>query len=133
VAETLDWRIWYGDGTTFDSLDGSPKEAPARGVVCIAVADPDLYGNGSYVHHLYDFYVLEKERWKGVDLFGLYDFLLDSGLVKFGRMIPSGTYRQIIWDATHDPDFKKMPMPKKFKELKWPKERRLDPLRDFHG
>ena len=30
-----DWRIYYHDGSTFDSTQGVPNDAPPTGVVCI--------------------------------------------------------------------------------------------------
>lgn len=33
------WKIWYSDGTTFDSDQGSPVDAPAKGVALVQTED----------------------------------------------------------------------------------------------
>ena len=35
------WRIWYSDGSTFSSADGTWEEAPGRDVQIILFHDPD--------------------------------------------------------------------------------------------
>lgn len=37
-----DWLIVYGDLSTYSNLDGSPFDAPGRGVLGIVKADPDV-------------------------------------------------------------------------------------------
>jgi hypothetical protein len=35
------WRIYYADGTTFDSTDGAWEDAPLDGVICVVRRDGD--------------------------------------------------------------------------------------------
>lgn len=107
----IDWRIYYGDGSTCSSAEAKPEEAPGLNVQAIVQADPNPHGNGRTVHRLYDFYIWDAglSSWIGVDQWGLFDFLLRQGMVKFGRMIPAGRYREIVKAATDDPDFNPRP------------------------
>lgn len=86
-------RVYYADGTSVD-LNGSPSPGnpPPRGVELIVPLDRWHPVSRS------DYYVwLEKEqRYEGVDLFGLYDYLLDSGLVLFGRMMETEEFNNIL-------------------------------------
>ena len=104
-----EWRIYYGDGSTFDSLQGSPWEAPGYDVQCIVYPDEDV---GRVVLHRWDFYLynlLEKE-WYGSDLLGLMDHLCHDReqsfcAVKQGRTITTPQFRSVFQRASHDPDF----------------------------
>jgi hypothetical protein len=78
------WKIYYADGTTFSDHDGSLKDAPAFGVLCV-VCDPDLWGCG--------------------DLMGLVQYLMRTGLVKFGQLAPNEVYKRVLTSARSDPDF----------------------------
>lgn len=49
-----------------------------------------------------DYYVRRGDYWHGVDIFGLYDYLLDSGLVLFGRTISREEYQDIYQRAKVD-------------------------------
>jgi len=68
------WKIFYDDGTTFCDEDGGPSEAPGLGVQIIKQYFPD-HRDG--IHHLkrYAYYVRLFDRWTGMDLFGLFDYL----------------------------------------------------------
>ena len=51
-----------------------------------------------------DYYVLDnrdntEHRWFGVNIFGLFDYLMESGLVLFGRTLPAKRYREILEQA----------------------------------
>jgi hypothetical protein len=54
---------------------------------------------GSEIVTASDYYVLENGKWRGVDIFGLFDYLLDSGLVLFGRTIARDEYQKIVREA----------------------------------
>lgn len=91
------WCIYYGDGSTYSSEDGDSP--PARGVQVILQDDPSV---GVAAVTGLDYYVRDGERWRPVDIFGLYDFLLDTGLVLFGRTITSEEYREVMRQAMAD-------------------------------
>lgn len=95
---SLSWCIYYPDGKTFSSDDGAPQDAPARGVQVIVQEDYDV---GFHLQTGDDYYLWNGEKFVGVDIFGLFDFLIETGLVKFGRMITNAEYREIFdWANT---------------------------------
>jgi len=101
----MDWRITYSDGSTFSSDDGSPADAPGRGVVLIAQADERV---GRRIARSMDYYVYDVERfggWQGVDNYGLWDYLSDPGLkiVKFGRWVPNDQWERLLIAAQNEP------------------------------
>lgn len=103
----ITWRIYYDNGTTFDSTDGSPKDAPSFGVICIV--QPNEY-TGRTVVSGYDWYYLNTEidEWWQSDIHGLLDNLLHNfpiTAVKQGRNAPDKTFKGILEKAILDPDF----------------------------
>lgn len=46
----------------------------------------------------YDYYIWREEqgRWVGVDLFGVWEWLLDSGLILFGRTLTQGQFNKAM-------------------------------------
>lgn len=103
------WRIYYADGTTFDSTEGEPWEAPGVGVVCIVQPDPDT---GRTIQARWDWYAWHRDTrdWWGHDPFGILDQLTADRLdrvasVKAGRTVSATEYRAIYDRANADPDF----------------------------
>lgn len=103
----MDWRIFYSDGSTFDSAQGTHLEAPATGVQVIVVRDSDAPESnvGHFILQRRDYYWYEDGEWYCGDIFGMFDFLMRSGVVKFGQSIPNREYREILGRAGRDPDF----------------------------
>ncbi len=103
----MDWKIWYGNGTTFSSEKGMSNDAPTTNVQAVVVRDTDTSGSnvGHFVLQRRDYYWHESDEWYCGDIFGLFDFLMRSGLVKFGRSIPNSEYRQIMKRIENDSDF----------------------------
>lgn len=97
------WRLYYGNGDrTFCNLDGPPQAAPARDVQALAqVADITI---GRRTCSGYDYYWFEDGEWFGGDIFGLYDYLDRSGVVKFGRAISRKDFESALKKAVTDPD-----------------------------
>ena len=111
------WRIYYGDGTTFDSTQGADN-APALNVQAIVQRDPSPHGVGRFVIHgggqrpnraPIDYYCYDSEQgiWQGCDFFGLWDYLARPGWKKvlFGRTVRDEVYQRIITAAGEDKDF----------------------------
>lgn len=95
------WRIYYADGSLFTFSDGTPFDAPGRGVEVIAQEHADA---GREYLCKTDFYWWTGERWIGGDLFGVWDYLVDPGPRKIliGRMIGSDVFNRIMLQATSD-------------------------------
>ena len=55
------WRSYYGDGSTFDSSEGRPEDAPSNDVQIIA----ELRDGRRIAHSLAeDYYVWDGEKWE---------------------------------------------------------------------
>lgn len=97
------WRVYYGDGTTWD---GDPFDAPGLNVQAVVQADAEV---GRHVVTGFDFYWWEAshDRWWGGDLFGLWDYLSREGPRKviFARTMMNAEYRAVFDRAVADPDF----------------------------
>jgi hypothetical protein len=87
-------RIYYGDGTVSEYGPGSP----VRNVQVILQPHPDL---GWHTQTGYDYYVRRDGVWVGVDIFGLFDWLLDQGVL-FGRTLTGRQYKDILNRAVKD-------------------------------
>ena len=103
----MEWRIYYENGITFDDTDGSPVDAPPYGVVAICTRDEK---HGRLVLNGFDFYCYQHEsgEWFGCDQWGMIDKLLHNlpfHAWKMGRTVRTLEFDDIIYDATHDPDF----------------------------
>ena len=98
------WRIYYSDGTTYDSGLGSPFDAPGLGVQVVMMSSTE---HGRYSQARYDYYVWNMGEWVGCDIFGLWDYLQQSGprKVLFGRTLPNTEYNRIRREADCDPFF----------------------------
>ena len=86
--------VYYSDGTVYTG-----DKPPARDIQVIVQEHPDV---GWHTQSGYDYYVWRAGRWVGVDLFGLYDFLLDTGLVLFGRTITRKEFDRVMKVAVED-------------------------------
>jgi hypothetical protein len=97
------WRVYYGDGTTFDSDMGEPQDAPCTNVQVIAEPHPEV---GRRLWQKCDYYWYDGFWWGG-DIVGFLDYLMWPGLkvVKFGRAIHLAEFRDIYVRAKVDPDF----------------------------
>jgi len=106
----MNWRIYYADGSTYSDQDGAPEDAPARDVQVVVISDRN---HGWMTQALTDYYVWDDRggglRWWGVDLFGLYDYLIEPGYkcVLFGRTIAKQDFNEIFERACADKDFPK--------------------------
>lgn len=96
------WRIYYDDGSTYSSDDGSPLDAPALGFIC-AVGRDEL--GDRYIMHGWDHYQwdLDSKQWWGMDLQGLFDRLIQNKVFayKMGRTVTK-TQWQAIMQRAHE-------------------------------
>ena len=100
----IKWRIYYGDGTTFDENQGTPEQAPPLNVQVIVVDDADV---GRQLLHLWDWFYWDGEQWCGADIHGLLDQILHNQVtaVKQGRTLPQREFDDIKNRAIADTDF----------------------------
>lgn len=90
-------RIYYDDGSVVET-DGK-QPIPARGVQIVVQEHPDI---GWHTQSGSDYYVWRNGRYQGVDIFGLFDWLLDRGDVLFGRTMTTKTYNEVMAQAMKD-------------------------------
>lgn len=105
----IQWRIYYGDGSTFDNTQGKPWEAPGHDVQLIVQVDEMV---GRVVLTMFDWYYWNESEgeWWASDYFGLFDQLLNDRTnsihsVKAGRNMSNKKYRELIEIALADKDF----------------------------
>ena len=101
----MDWRIYYDDGSTFDSSQGEPEDAPGFGIALIVAQNSQV---GRVLLQGFDFVYWNGTNWAGCDFFGLVDRLahrLPTRAVSVGRMIETHIWGEIYERAKADPDF----------------------------
>ena len=101
----MQWKIFYGDGSTFSDVNGPASLAPPLNVqVIVQVADIAI---GRRTISGKSFYWYEPDgQWYGGNQFDLFDYLMRTscGIVKFGREIPRLVFESILTRAVADPD-----------------------------
>jgi hypothetical protein len=103
----LRWRIYYGDGSTFDNLQGSADEAPPFDVQFVV----QLCDQNRWKEQLdqSDYFVMtENGVWVGCDITGVLDRLINripfSGFL-VGRWIEHDAFMDLQIKVTKDQDF----------------------------
>jgi len=111
-------RVFYAGGDHRDFEPGEPVTGEdARRVLIIVQPHAEL---GAEVVCAQDYYVRDADRWRACDIFGLFSYLLDSGLVLFGEMTTRQEYNALMKAAIHDSE--------DMAKTGWlPTERRPDP------
>ena len=102
----LSFRIYYGDGSTFSSADGSPFDAPRLGVQSIVGVHR---ANGRYVvaDETAYWWNAEEDRWRGGDRHGEWIYMLRLGprVVLYGEQVDDDIYNSCVVAAQTDKDF----------------------------
>lgn len=99
------WRIYYTDGTKYDSDMGPPRSAPAYGVGIVVQRLPDRSCN---LLRYETFYYWSRDRWYGGDEYAPFEMLRERRpftAVRSGRMMPDEGFYALYRAATNDPDF----------------------------
>lgn len=106
MLQQPNWKIFYDDGSTFSSEEGSPESAPAYGFICAIGYDET---GARYIMHGWDHYHydIDSQQWWGMDIFGLMDRLTRNKVhaYKQGRTVTKTIYSELMSKAHHDPDF----------------------------
>lgn len=111
------WRIYYGDGTTFDNTMGDPVDAPAYNVQCIVSIEPGMDNeqlikdSGKLLLHNWQYYLYRSDLgWFGcftdfdlLDHFIAYAPVITA--VKKARTVPHKDYVSVMSRAMGDVDF----------------------------
>ena len=99
-----EWRVYYDDGSTFDSNRGEPHDAPPEGFVCAVGWDER---GQRYIMHGWDFYQWSNDQWWGMDRIGLHDRLRRNLVYAYkeGRTVTRTEFEVLMSKANLDPDF----------------------------
>lgn len=95
------WKIFYHDGTTFDSDNGAPADAPPVGVVCIIQSSIML---GREILNRWPCYFWDGQFWRKSTFWGVFDALLARQPIEayLEGMVPHGDAFKTIWEAAFD-------------------------------
>ena len=102
------WTIYYADGSTYSSKDGSPYDAPRRGVEVILATSFEAEGKNVSLLSNSDYYYWEPEvcewGWWHCDQWGVFMHLTRAKrpLVLFGEYVDSGRFSEIEKRAVAD-------------------------------
>jgi hypothetical protein len=102
------WWIVYGDRSIYSSNDGTAWNAPARGVQVVISTSNE---NGLEVWRPwretnYYVYFHGEDRWLGVDMFGMWDYLCEPGpkRVLFARTMFDEDWHALLQWVNEHPD-----------------------------
>lgn len=108
ACSVIQWRVYYGDGSTADNLSHTLADLPRWNVQIIAQHDVKhnrslASGAAYYIYHIQD------QRWYPVDFVGLLDYIVHKigivGAVLVGRFIDNALYDELEKHVSTDPDF----------------------------
>jgi hypothetical protein len=102
------WWIVYGDRSLYSDESGSAWDAPGRDVQ-VVVASSLEHGIEvwrPFRETNYYVYLPEADTWRGVDLFGLWDYLAEPGKKKvlFGRTMLDKEWHELVRWVDEHPD-----------------------------
>jgi hypothetical protein len=106
---SLQYKIYYTDGSTWDSSMGEPWEAPRAGVQIIVQRHPDPQER-PFLCFRGDYYIWRKNQWFAVDLFGYWYYYFVRKLdhphaVLAGEYATNEEWNEVFDQAQFDKDF----------------------------
>lgn len=105
------WRIYYSDGSTYSSVDGSWDNAPGKGVVAVVTLDPTgVWGRFVRIKHELYYKLDGHDEVLGSDSLGLIHVHVPEirgSQIKMGGNVLTDVFQRIIQRATVDSDFPK--------------------------
>jgi hypothetical protein len=113
-VDTIRWRLYYDDGSTYDNGCGLPEDAPKYGALVVGQVSRT---DGWRTHRGGDFFVYRSDldQWLPADIHGLVDhclfFCRQVRAVVKGRYVTDERYNAIKRLAVIDPD---LPVPSEF-------------------
>ena len=101
----MQWKIYFGDGSTFSSDQGSPSDAPTHNIQIILEATEKegvirLAGKEYYWHDD------DLGQWCAGDYSGMMDYVLRCTTVKVARSMRTCDFDALFQVCVDDPDFK---------------------------
>lgn len=100
----IEWRIYYADGSTFDSTQGGPEDAPKLGVLVIIQPNE----NGSRLYNNEHYYVWKHGQWFDATVDAMWFYMANPEpkfkIVLFGEYVTDDVWTETMQRALHDPD-----------------------------
>jgi hypothetical protein len=98
------WAIYYGDGSKYTSMDGSPFDAPRTDVQIIAFKNNQM---GWEILSQSDYYYYEPKAhcWCiAADQFNVFDVLVrvKKPIILFGRWLSQAAFRKVVLNMLDD-------------------------------
>lgn len=108
----MQWRVYYTDGSTFDSTQGRPEDAPGYGIAGIVQQGEDS-GRAFVLGVDFYWYDVGAACWSGGDLAGLLDHITNVvGAVKQARTLARHEdWRSVKERMLSDEDFPALSKP----------------------
>lgn len=105
-TNSLSYRIYYTDGSTWDSTQGEPEDAPRYGVQVIVQKHPDPQER-PFLTWQGDYYIWKKNQWFPVDRFAfdMYYFVQNGEVGLAGEYTDNDNWKALMDRAMKDPDF----------------------------
>jgi hypothetical protein len=101
MLDTVYWKIWYDDHSTFSHEEGPPEEAPTDGILAIL---EKRRNRTIQIHHGQDYYYWTGENWASGSLAALEKWLRrELPLLKFGRWTKDSIFRAVLEEAKKCP------------------------------
>lgn len=100
----MQWKIYYGDGTTFSDQDGRPTEAPSANVQII-LESTEKEGVIRLSGKNYYWYDEDLGQWCAGDYAGMIDYVLRCTSVKLARSMTTREFDLMFRRAVADEDF----------------------------
>ena len=93
----IEWQIFYGDGSTFNSDDGDWEDAPANDVQVVIFKENDRW----VLRHGGDFFRMDEDgAIVNLDIFGLVDYAVNViGHIKQGRFLSTKKFHIVRQEA----------------------------------
>ncbi len=105
LSRQIEWRLYFGDGSTWDSGQGLP--VPDKFVQIVVIRKED--GKRGLIH-FHDWYWLEDGVWYGSDIFSMATHQKVNApaitCVRQGYTLLDRLYKILYTRASKDPDFK---------------------------
>ena len=98
MIEKPQWRIYYADGTTFDSTQGEPWEAPAIHVLGINQRHQDPSERPYHVWRA-NFFTWKQNQWFGMDQYGFFQYMFVDKWLHPKAVLLGEFVSNPIWDA----------------------------------
>ena len=94
----MTWTLWYEDGSTFTSEEGTPNDSPMWGLICIG--QPGAAGRDLLWNETYYIFRTDTGEWSAHDLVGFVDQSVHYAplieCVRIGRDTQTSRFKAVV-------------------------------------